>query len=92
LGVSFVFSKVGNREERSLILKNNDLGITSNSSLNKIGVQNDKKTGNFVASSRGKYFYVVGSDRANSLKEENKVYFSTEEEAKKLGFKPYIGN
>ena len=92
LGVCFVFSKIENREERALILKNNDLDPASPGSVNELGVRDDKKVGNFVASSRGKYYYIVGSERANSLVESNKVYFSTEEEAKKQGFKPYSGS
>lgn len=46
----------------------------------------------FVASSRGKYFYKIGSNRANSLSDKNKIYFSSVEEAEKLGFKPYFGD
>ena len=46
----------------------------------------------YVASSRGKYFYEVGSDRGNSLSEKNRIYFSSQEEAEKLGFKPYFDN
>lgn len=45
---------------------------------------------NFVASSRGKYFYDINSERADGLSNKNKVYFYTEEEAKNAGFKPYF--
>jgi len=40
----------------------------------------------FVASSRGKYYYPVDCDLANGLKEENKIYFKTQQEAEKRGY------
>lgn len=85
LGVCFVFAKVENRGERAMVVweDNSNQVSTTTSPVSR---------GKFVASSRGKYFYPVGSSRANSLSEQNKVYFDNEEEAKKQGFKPYIGN
>jgi len=84
-GAIFVFSKIGDREERATILINDNEIETP--------VQGETvKTSGFVASSRGKYYYTIGSNRANSLNEGNKIYFSSEEEAKKQGFKPYSGN
>ena len=40
----------------------------------------------FVASSRGKYYYPVECSLANSLKEENKIYFKSQEEAEANGY------
>jgi len=40
----------------------------------------------FVASSRGKYYYPVDCNLANSLKEENRIYFKTQQEAKGRGY------
>jgi hypothetical protein len=40
----------------------------------------------FVASKRGKYFYVLDSRSAKNLSVENRVFFATEEEAKKAGY------
>lgn len=40
----------------------------------------------FVASSRGKYYYPVGCSLSNSLKEENRIYFKTQQEAKNRGY------
>ena len=40
----------------------------------------------FVASSRGKYYYPVECSLANSLKEENKIYFKSREEAEANGY------
>lgn len=40
----------------------------------------------FVASSRGKYYYPVNCRLADNLKEENKIYFKTQQEAEKRGY------
>ncbi|MCK4805581.1 MAG: hypothetical protein KAS91_00115 [Candidatus Pacebacteria bacterium] len=40
----------------------------------------------FVASSRGKYYYPVDCNLSNSLKEENKIYFKTQQEAENRGY------
>jgi hypothetical protein len=40
----------------------------------------------FVASSRGKYYYPVDCNLANSLKEENRIYFKTQQEAEERGY------
>jgi len=40
----------------------------------------------FVASSRGKYYYPVDCNLANTLKEENKIYFKTQQEAEDRGY------
>ncbi|MDD5760607.1 MAG: hypothetical protein PHF45_00900 [Candidatus Pacebacteria bacterium] len=40
----------------------------------------------YVASSRGKYYYPVDCSLANTLKEENKIYFKSKEEAEANGY------
>jgi len=40
----------------------------------------------FVASSRGKYYYPVDCSLANGLKEENRIYFRTQQEAENNGY------
>lgn len=42
--------------------------------------------GNFVASKNGKSYYLATC--RNNIKEENKIYFQTKEDADKAGFKP----
>jgi hypothetical protein len=85
LGIIFVFNKLENREERVIIMESDEVQPPH-------AEAQPPETEKYVASSRGKYFYEVGSSRANSLSEKNKIYFSTPEEAKKLGFKPYFGD
>lgn len=40
----------------------------------------------FVASSRGKYYYPIDCSLANGLKEENRIYFKTQQEAEESGY------
>jgi hypothetical protein len=40
----------------------------------------------FVASSRGKYYYPVDCSLADGLKEENRIYFKTQQEAEEKGY------
>ena len=49
-------------------------------------VNNVVKSGSFFASSRGKKYYPVGCSAGNSLKESNRIYFATGEEAVKAGY------
>jgi hypothetical protein len=41
---------------------------------------------NFFASSRGSKYYPVGCQAGNNLKQENRIYFATREEAEKSGY------
>lgn len=40
----------------------------------------------FVASSRGRYYYPIDCSLANGLKEENRIYFKTQQEAEESGY------
>lgn len=44
------------------------------------------KSGNFFASKRGHKYYTNGCTSGNNLKEENKIYFQTKEEAERAGY------
>ncbi len=41
---------------------------------------------NFFASNRGKKYYPVGCSAGDSLKQENRIYFETREDAEKAGY------
>jgi len=43
---------------------------------------------NFVASSKGTKYHRLDCPGAQTIKAENKIYFSTEEDARKAGFTP----
>lgn len=46
------------------------------------------KTGEFLASKNGKAYYLPSCSGASRIKKENKVWFSSRDEAEKLGLKP----
>lgn len=46
----------------------------------------DMGSNSFVASNKGSKYYPISCSAADSLKEENKVYFSTETEAQTAGY------
>ncbi len=41
---------------------------------------------NYFASKRGKKYYTIGCSAGNSIKQENRVYFATSDEAEKAGY------
>ena len=47
-------------------------------------IQNSNK--NFFASSRGKKYYPIDCSAGKTIKQENKIYFATGEEAQKAGY------
>lgn len=68
------------------------------SSFNEeIGESSEKKTTTpkegsmFVASKNGTKYYIEGKGYSSRIKEENKVFFNTKEEAEKAGYEPGSG-
>ncbi len=59
--------------------------MENNSQVSNITIttQNEK---NFVASKTGTKYYPLDCGTTNRIKEENKIYFSTEQEAQEKGF------
>ena len=43
---------------------------------------------NFVASRNGKKYYYAWCESANVIKEQNRIWFSTKDEAEKAGYQP----
>lgn len=75
-----IISRPALRVEKDLIL---DLKTHLSETENASQYSSDQA---FVASSRGKYYYPVDCSLANGLKEENKIYFRTREEAESRGY------
>ena len=48
----------------------------------------DSARGNFVASRNGSAYHYPWCPSAKKIKEENRIWFQTEEEARKVGYKP----
>jgi hypothetical protein len=64
-----------------------ELIINLKESLAEIEAKNESlREFSYVASSRGKYYYPIDCNLANNLKEENKIYFKTKEEAEDKGY------
>ena len=50
-------------------------------------LEKENKNARFVASKNGSNYYARGCSSANRIKEENRIYFQTQQEAEALGFK-----
>jgi hypothetical protein len=46
--------------------------------------------GNLVASKNGTKYHFLWCPGASTIKEENKIYFTSKEEAEKAGYKPAV--
>ena len=58
-------------------------------SLSTSNVDNEIKTDKiFVASRNGKKYYYIWCESANVIKEQNRIWFSTQAEAQKAGYQP----
>lgn len=84
------------REEKTPITIENvatSTGIISNtgsqpSTLSQRGKLAADANKIFVASRNGKKYYYAWCDAVKTIKEQNRVWFATEEEAKKAGYEP----
>lgn len=53
-----------------------------------VGTTNAPKPGAFVASKNGTKYYLPSCSGANRIKEENKIFFASAQEAKESGYEP----
>ncbi|MFA5722050.1 MAG: hypothetical protein WC940_00410 [Candidatus Paceibacterota bacterium] len=64
-----------------------ELILNLEESLAEVEAKNESlKEFSYIASSRGKYYYPIDCGLAKNLKEENKIYFKTKEEAEDKGY------
>lgn len=71
---------------RPPLIIDKELLIDLNENTTKTTNINTSQAKLFVASSKGKYYYPLDCSLAQNLKEENKIYFSSKEEAEKSGY------
>ncbi len=73
-----------------IIDKNVKIGLSNRSDLTgqKTELSGNFVGGNFVASINGKAYYPKGCKSANIIKEENKIWFESAEEAEADGYAP----
>lgn len=80
---------INNNEPSQIIIdKNIKIGLTDSGSSQVIDVNDYKILGNFLASINGKAYYPKDCAAANRIKEENRIWFDTKEEAEAQGYKP----
>lgn len=97
---SFLYIKIEqdlNRSRNVYIIKDQDLVITNIGS--QVGIDREvvsgastsvdnKAKGNYVASKNGTKYYLLSCSGVSRIKEGNKIFFQTVEEAKKRGLEP----
>lgn len=66
-----------------IIDKNVKIGLPINANLPNLPMQ---ETGNFVASTNGKVYYPKNCKASSVIKEENRIWFNSAEEAKIQGY------
>jgi hypothetical protein len=81
---------INNNEPSQIIIdKNAKIGLPAQSDGQVTDINNNYKIlGNFLASINGKAYYPKDCAAANRIKEENKIWFDTKEEAEAQGYKP----
>lgn len=87
LGIGFLL-KSGNSASQITIDKNMKIGLPAQAGLPGLTAQISLPAGNFLASINGKAYYPKNCAAANIIKEENRMWFNTKEEAEAQGYKP----
>lgn len=78
------------KSDSSFISKDDNSNLESDIQI--IDLENDKNNNSisgekmYVASKNGKLYYRIGCSGAGRIKEENKIYFKTKEDAEKFGY------
>jgi len=80
-GIKIEYDREVNLQQASAISATNYSNILQN---DKTSVSPSGK--NFFASSRGSKYYPVGCAGGKSIKQENRVYFTTKEDAERAGY------
>lgn len=73
-------------QDNNFELKLDDENIVAEQKMPKVVDEGVPSWAKFVASKRGKYFYVIDEKSLKKLKKENHRYFSTEEAAMRAGY------
>jgi len=84
---SFELGRLSNKTDNSGI-KIEYPGGGSNQTASVISnvSQNDNQNENFFASNRGTKYYSLGCSAGKTIKQENRIYFETREEAERAGY------
>ncbi len=81
---------INNNEPSQIIIdKNAKIGLSAQNDGQITDTNSNYKIlGNFLASINGKAYYPKDCAAANRIKEENRIWFDTKEEAEVQGYKP----
>ena len=66
----------------------NVVSAVKNTEIPKITKKLNSETKIFFASNRGNKYYPIGCSAGKNIKQENRVYFATKEEAERAGYEP----
>ncbi len=83
LGTGLLFKS--NQVSPIIIDKNIKVGLPA---MNSSAPKKPIMSGNFVASINGKAYYPANCEAAKRIKEENRIWFRSKEEAEAEGYKP----
>ncbi len=86
LGIGLLINQNG--PSPIIIDRNIKIGLPDSDNREVINANNYKILGNFLASINGKTYYPKDCAAARRIKEENRIWFNTKEEAKAQGYKP----
>ncbi len=90
LGTGLLFKS--NQVSPIIIDKNIKIGLSAPANYEVSGNSSAPKkpvmSGNFVASINGKAYYPANCEAAKRIKEENRIWFTSKEEAEAGGYKP----
>ncbi|MDO8660194.1 MAG: hypothetical protein Q7K54_06410 [Candidatus Parcubacteria bacterium] len=70
--------------ENSILLENSDNSSKTANIISTTNLNSAEK--NFFASNRGSKYYSLGCSAGKNIKQENRIYFATGEEAQKAGY------
>lgn len=79
-------SREGIKIEYSNQNSNQSANVVSATESNYPRTQSSNSGKNFFASSRGSKYYTLGCSAGKTIKQENRIYFATGEEAQKAGY------
>jgi len=81
-GVKIEYPNQTNNQGASVILSEN--ALQANTGVSSIISNSNSKT--FFASNRGEKYYSIGCSGGKTIKQENRVYFATKEDAERAGY------
>ena len=87
--ISFGLGRLSKIREEKTPITIESSEISETKPLSTSNVDNEIKTDKiFVASRNGKKYYYIWCESANFIKEQNRIWFSTQAEAQKAGYQP----